>query len=66
MESLRSVSFEAVPGVGVDVAGVVRDAALGVVGGSGGLTSVGKVWVDEVRWEQARREAQEEWDREHE
>lgn len=66
VESLRSVSFEAVPGVGVDVAGVVRDTALGVVGTSGGLTSVGKVSVDEVKWEQARREAQEEWDREHE
>lgn len=36
------------------------------MGGSGGLTSVGKVSVDEVKWEQARREAQEEWDREHE
>lgn len=40
------------------MAGVACDTALGVVGASGGLTSVGKVSVDEVRWEQARHQAQ--------
>lgn len=48
MESLKSVSFGASSGSGgVNYADVVRDVSLTVPGAAGGMTSVGKVIVDE-------------------